>query len=702
MQRIIIVFLFASYYTIAQSPIHIDQFGYLPQSEKVAVLSNPQVGYNASDSYNPSSTLDVMDANTNLVVLSATPQVWDGGNTHDQSGDAGWWLDFSSITTPGEYFIRDVANGEQSANFVINDNPYADVLKHAARSFFYNRCNMEKAAPYAESNWTDVNNFLNPLQDANCRFIYDTGNASLEKDLSGGWFDAGDYNKYVTFAHSAVHNLLASFEENQQAYGDDWNIPESGNGVPDILDEIKWELDWLMKMNNSDGSTQIKMGSVSHNENAAAPPSANFDQRYYGPTCTSASLAIASMFAHAATVYGQYASFTGYAIELESRAEASWNYVQPFILNGNLETACDDGSILAGDADWSVDEQLEVAVAASMHLFELTGDSDYHDYFLDNYAGTEQVTSAFWAAYKTVLNDALLRYTTLPGNNATASANIISSIELDVSNNWNGYYGFNDDDLYRAYMPNWSYHWGSNMPKANYGNLNQALIKYNILPAQHDDFEQQVQEIAHYFHGVNPQDIVYLSNMYDAGAERSCNEIYHTWFADGSDWDNALTSLYGPAPGFLSGGPNKDFSITTMTPPSGQPSQKSYLDFNTGWPDNSWEITEPAIYYQAAYVRLLANLVNNSGLSSAENIMTTENCIEVYPNPINQYFVMTGELADYNIDLLDSNGQVVNNLNTLGNEVIVETSTLGPGLFFIRVQHTVTNELSVQKIIKGF
>lgn len=51
-------------------------------------------------------------------------------------------------------------------------------------------------------------NFMNPLQDANCRNIFDRDNAALERELSGGWFDAGDYNKYVTFASSSVHDLL--------------------------------------------------------------------------------------------------------------------------------------------------------------------------------------------------------------------------------------------------------------------------------------------------------------------------------------------------------------------------------------------------------------------------------------------------------------------------------------------------------------
>ncbi len=703
MLRLLLFLLFLPVYTFSQAPspfIHVDQFGYHVTAEKVAVLSDPQIGFNNSLNYSPSGQLEVIDNLTGDIELSVTPQLWNSGATHDQSGDRGWWLDFSSITTPGQYYIRDVANDERSATFVIDDIAYNEVLIQAGRSFYYNRCNMDKAMPYADANWVDGSNFLFALQDANCRYFYDAGNATLEKDLSGGWFDAGDYNKYVTFAHFPVHTLLTAFYENPQAFGDNWNIPESGNGIPDIIDEVIYELNWLLKMNNFDGSTIIKMGSQNHSENIAAPPSNNFDQRFYGHTCTSASLTIASTFAHAALILNQFPQLHPLCDTLKARSIKSWQYVIPFITSGQLETACDDGAIVAGDADWNVNTQLDAAITASLYLYELTGNMTYHNYFVDNYNSTEQITNSFWGVYRMPLNDALLRYTMLTGINSSVSDSIINSLESDASNNWNGYYGFNSGDLYRAFIPTWSYHWGSNMSKANYGNLNSLLIKYNILPGQHDAYENYMRGILHYFHGINPLGTVYLSNMSPYGAERSCNEIYHTWYADGTDWDNAQTSLYGPAPGFVPGGPNKDFSVTTISPPAGQPAQKSYLDFNTSWPDNSWEITEPAIYYQAAYIRLLANFVDDSGTSDIGNIRAELDRIEVFPNPTNQFFVLKGELSQYTIDLLDASGQVLINLNTISNELIVDISTLGSGLFLIRLQHDSSNTLAVQKIIK--
>jgi hypothetical protein len=697
------LFLFYLSSILAQAPssfIHVDQFGYRVDAEKVAVISDPQIGYNSADSYTPSATLELRNALTNAVVFTAAPISWENGSTHIQSGDRGWWFDSSTYTLEGEYYIHDVVNNASSSTFRIADDVYHEILLTAGRAFYYNRCNSTKSIPFADSAWMDGMNFLNTLQDSNCRYIYDPTNNGLEKDLSGGWFDAGDYNKYVTFAHDAIHNLLWAYRENPQAFGDDWNIPESGNGIPDILDEIKWELDWLLKMSNPDGSTHIKMGSQNHSENSDSPPSLCTDQRFFGPVCSSASIAAGSMFAHAAMVFADFPLFSTYAQTLHAQAENCWNYVLPMILSNQLETACDDGSIVAGDADWDVVKQLENSLVAAIHLFDLTDEQSYHDYILDQYAASEQVNTPFWGPYKMPLNDALLHYTTLNNANSTAIDNILTAFDQDINNNYNGYYGFNPEDLYRAYMPDWSYHWGSNMPKANYAILNQLAVNYQLDSINQNAYTRYLRECIHYFHGVNPQGLVYLSNMYGLGAERSCDEIYHTWFQDGSDWDNAQTSVYGPAPGYVSGGPNSQFSVDYLIPPYAQPQQKSYLDFNTGWPDNSWEVSEPAIYYQAAYIRMLANQVSTSLSGTQTHFYADEPSIEIFPNPVGDLLIIRGMLEAYKIDILDNTGTIVENLSTTSSEVIINTSLLSPGLYFIRLLSNNYDHLWVEKIIK--
>lgn len=691
---VFLAFVFNTLQAQNSSPfIHVDQFGYLPSAVKVAVISNPMEGYNSNLNYSPGSSMRVVNANTGEVVLSESPVVWNGGATHQQSGDKGWWFDFSSITEEGEYYIEDLSNNEQSATFMISESVYADIIKAAGRMFYYNRCNMAKEARFAGA-WADATSFGNALQDANCRYIYDRGNGNLEKDLSGGWFDAGDYNKYITFANNALHNMLSAYEENPLAFSDNWNIPESGNGIPDIIDEIKWELDWMMKMANSDGSVHIKMGSQNHSENIASPPSANIDQRFYGPTCSSASITLASVFAHASKVFDQFSSFSNYADQLQGMAKQSFEYSRSYVDNNSFETGCDDGSIIAGDADQTGELQMANFITAAIYLYEQTGEAMYHDYIINNVNGLEQIETGFWGPYTIEVNDALMLYASLDIADDNTADLISGSFSSAVSNDWNDFFGFSENDLYRAAMPDWSYHWGSNQVKASYGIINSLALKMDVESSSSDSFEQYMQEAVHYFHGVNPQGVVYLSNMYSFGAEKSVDEIYHTWFYDGTEYDHSKTSAIGPAPGFLSGGANKNFSVSTLTPPSGQPAQKSYLDFNAGFPENSWEISEPAIYYQAAYIRLLANNVTQDQvLAIGDEISESFHGQMAYPNPT------TGKVQfDYNqvierIEIYSTLGKKV--LNFDGPSHVADLSILPNGIYF-----AVINQDQIYKIIK--
>ncbi len=722
MYRIIRQLIFAScllslFNCFAQSPhIHVDQFGYTPLAEKFAVLTDPVIGQNSNLSYTPGSTIEVRDSETDAVVASFSPDVWDDGNVDTYwSGDRGWWVNFSTVTDPGTYYIYDPSNDQSSAVFEIGNQIYDDVLEVATKMFYYNRCNDEKAAPYAGDDWTDGMNFLNPLQDSECRYIHEPNNGSLEKDLRGGWFDAGDNNKYVTFTYTTVHDLLWAYQENEEVFTDNFNIPESGNGIPDLLDEIKWELDWLRRMTNPDGSVHIKMGNQNYAENVNYPPSANTDQRFYGPTCTSASVTVASLFAHAYTVYKDIDGLESFADDLLLEAEAAWDYVMPYFEGDSLEYFCDLEEIVSGDADFNnYTDYLERLLGASVYLFEATGSAEYDDFFQDFYlqsivfGSTQNIPgeeSTYydeqWDVNYNSDRDAFLLYGTLPGHNPDVAQDLYDSFDAMQSNNWEGYYGISELDLFRAHLPNYFLTWGSNQNQGKMGNMNLNIPRYGLDGGSPEDYYQKAAGHIHYVHGVNPLGKVYLSNMYDYGADKCVDEIYHFWFADGSDWDNVQDDPYGPAPGYLSGGPNHTYS-GGRTPPTGEPFLKAYDDFNDV-PSKSWEITEPAIYYQAAYIRLLANVMSRGKEEgSTANIEVSEIDIEIYPDPVDDYFVLKGDLGLYDIDVLNAAGQVILEINTSSNEEIIDVSNLSSGLHFVRLvsSNPAYPALSVQKIIK--
>lgn len=279
--RIILhLYVLMSFSILAQtiSPyIVVDQFGYMPNMKKVAVLRDPQTGYDASGAYTPASSIQLKDASTNTTVFSASPITWNSGNTDAVSGDKVWWFDFSTITSNGNYYVYDATNNARSATFVIADTVYKNVLKASVRMLFYQRAGCVKTATNAGAAWADGASHLGAGQDKNARLYSDKNNATTEKDLSGGWFDAGDYNKYTPWTANYVTTLMLAYKENKTIWTDDYNIPESGNGVPDVIDEAKWGIDWLMKMQQANGSCLSVMG-VGH----ASPPSAATDASYYG------------------------------------------------------------------------------------------------------------------------------------------------------------------------------------------------------------------------------------------------------------------------------------------------------------------------------------------------------------------------------------------------------------------------------------
>lgn len=582
----------------------VDQFGYRPADPKVAVIREPRLGYDSYDWFAPGSLYQVRTATDGRVVFSGKPVEWNSGATEESSGDRGWWFDFSPITTPGTYFVYDTKGNVRSAAFQIGQGVYKNILKAAMRMYFYQRSGFAKHRPYADPCWVDEPAYLGYNQDTQAHDITDRSNTTKVRDLSGGWFDAGDTNKYVTYAVQPVHQLLTAYRENAAVFTDDFAIPESGNGIPDVLDEVKWETDWLKKMQYPDGSAALKVGEIVYV--SAAPPSTDHSARYYVPSCTSATISVAGMFAHAAYVFRDISALASEAAELQSRASRAWSNYQS---TSPRQTHCDTGEVHAGNADWSEADQSAAAVVAAIYLYAITDDPAYNAYIKLHYRELKPYQDRGWSRYKPQEGEALLFYTTLTHADPELVKTVLADKLRDMRDQ-KQVYRFIEDDLYRAFLHDEQYHWGSNSPRAQYGNTNLDALTYRLDEDNRSSYQTRALDTLHYFHGVNPLALVYLSNMYAYGATRSVNELYHTWFWHDSQWSDALTSACGPAPGYVTGGPNahavQDGVPITLMPPAGQPAQKAYRDWNAAYPQDSWAVTEPAIYYQSAYVKLLS------------------------------------------------------------------------------------------------
>src|SRR5687767_13198620 len=111
--------------------LKIDQFGYPLTAEKICVINDPQIGFDQALSYTPGGTLQLRNSSNHALVFSGPATAWHNGDTYDQSGDKIWWFDFSSVNTPGSYYVYDPVNNKSSFTFNISNNVYDDVLKQA-------------------------------------------------------------------------------------------------------------------------------------------------------------------------------------------------------------------------------------------------------------------------------------------------------------------------------------------------------------------------------------------------------------------------------------------------------------------------------------------------------------------------------------------------------------------------------------------
>ena len=591
--------------------IVVDQFGYLPELEKRAVIRDPQQGYDARESFQPGSRYAVVDTRTGQTVFEGRPEVWNDGQVDHVSGDRVWWFDFTSVTKPGQYVVRDVERRAESFKFEISHSVYKPVLKAAFKTFYLQRAGFEKRPPFAPPGISDRASHLGPGQDGQARLHSRKDDRATERDLRGGWYDAGDYNKYTNWTANYIISLLHAYDENPSIWTDDFGIPESGNGVPDILDEVKWGLDWLSRMQNRDGSVLSIVGL-----DGGSPPSSARGPSHYGPPNTSAALTSAGAFAFAAKIYGKNAPARGQANIYAQRAQLAWEWAQsnPNVVFRNNEGASE--GLGAGQQEVDDKGRRQKGLLAASYLFALTGERGYAQKAEQLYSQLKPIDPFYTNAFEADLTFTLAYLARQPRLPSRFRDRILSDFKSHVARADNGLKASRERrDPYSAHTQELT--WGSNSFKARKGSIFTQAILNRVGGASDLEYKNAASHYLHYLHGVNPLGKSYLTAMESCGAENPVRRFYHSWFPGNKR----------PAPGFLVGGPNPSYErdsccnsscgrtgdrlcrAPVLSPPSGQPPAKSYTDFNDGWPLNSWQVTENSNGYQTAYVRLLSKFV---------------------------------------------------------------------------------------------
>ncbi len=571
--------------------VAVNQLGYLPVAPHFGMLANHGAFATSWALIDDATGRMVYAASTGLPLADAA------------SGDTIQVADFTGFDTPGTY--RLMINNVVSGPFVIGDVPYARLAVDAARYFYLSRSGIELLPEHAGPAHARPAGHLS--DDAvTCHRGTDADGVAwpgcdYTLDVVGGWYDAGDYGKYVVNGGISVWTLLNLHERLPGTFPDgSLNLPESGNGVSDLLDEARWQMAWLLSMQVPEGHPQAGMAHHKlHDlewEGIPLLPPTVFDNdptfegvggRYLYPPSTAATFNLAATAAQCARVWRDLdAAFAERCLSAAERAFRA-GIEEPVALAGNTPGAGGgnyDDVRIADERFW-----------AAAELYLTTGDPRYADAmratpYLTSFGGLGRDTAMYWGdtaalgALSLILHDA-----DLPE---------VATLREQLLRTADGYLEVIATEGYR--VPIRRYEWGSNSAV-----LNNAIV----LAYAHDltgdaAYLHGVLESIDYLLGRNALAFSFVSGY----GERSMTNPHHRFWANEGDWPP-------PPPGVVAGGPNASPSDPTAlehaTLDAGP--ARRYVDLR-----GSWSTNEVTINWNAPLVWVAAYLAEVGGAGSGE------------------------------------------------------------------------------------
>jgi len=539
--------------------IHYNQTGYEPLLPKKAVITGK--GDNCMVlKENDMGALSPQAEEKNNYVLSEP--FYD-----EASGDTVRILDFSKITLPGRYFI--FADAGQ-VTIEIKEKPYMALCNALVKGLYYQRCGCKLSEKHA-----------GPYSHAACHLgksvlVNDSGeiDSNTVIDCAGGWHDAGDYGRYIAPAAAALGHMLYSYELFPGVFKEEINIPESGNGVPDILNECRYELEWMLKMQRDDGGVYHK--TATRNFSGFIMPEDDKDDLFLFKVSHCSTAGFAASAALASRVYKAFdASFSD---KLLKAAEKAWGWLEanpvfePFInppdfrSGGYGDNSCEDELFWAGAELYSVtgDKRYEEAVKKRF------SDMDFSGLGWRDTAGFGALCCIF------ILKEKL-------------DKTLLSSIKEKFINTADSKFELALKSGYGTALCADGYIWGSILPI-----LNNAIIMICACLITGDcKYRNAALNQLDYLLGMNATGYSFVTGFGD----RPYRFPHHRpSFADGVD---------DPVPGLVSGGPNKQYPdmVCKAIIPQDTPAAKFYIDYTPTASANEIAIywNSPAVFVTAYF-----------------------------------------------------------------------------------------------------
>ena len=567
--------------------------------QRADILTN-QVGYFTGRAKRATLLCDSKEPVDFEVIDDGGKSVFSGKSEYygydGDSGDTVHIIDFTGLDKTGTFHIE-ASNGAVSRDFSVGGSEiYSSLLYDSLNYFYQNRSGIAIESQYITSG--DKNALAraagHPSDTAEIEQTWGYSGSSGTIDVTGGWYDAGDHGKYVVNGGFSLWLMQNQYETAlkygfEDVYADGtMYLPECNNGYPDLLDEARWEMEWMFSMIVDSGEYKDMLYHKAHDEKWTAlgiAPADDTMKRIVKPPTTAATLNFAACAAQAARLWkGLDDEFSQKCL---TAAEASYKAAKA---HPDMYAPLDES--VGGGAYGDTDAKDEFCWAAC-ELYVTTGDKSYLDdakatgFFLQMpvaLGGGESVDTvgSFDWGNTAALGTLSIALCTDGSEAEEAKANIITAADyyIDLENN-QGYglpYGqstlsYNDSDK--------GYIWGSNSFVAD----NSIVIAYGYLLSGEDKYLDGVIGGVDYLLGRNAMDQSYVTG-YGTHATENPHHRY---------WANLIDESFPKAPcGVLAGGPNsgmQDPLVQGSGWKKGQIApQKCYLDHIEAWSVNECTI----------------------------------------------------------------------------------------------------------------
>ncbi len=542
--------------------VKVNQVGYEPDWPKKAIVSGfaGEVGFKAGSGFR---VLDITDK----VVFRGTLTLLKDFDS--ASGERLFTADFSPLKQRGTFRLLVDGAGE-STTFEIRPSLYAGLLRDLCRYYYLQRSGLDLSPSHAGI----FSRKAGHLDDS--ALTYQSGRPGT-RDASKGWYDAGDYGKYVPTAAVAIGDLLWTYESFPTLFSDQHlSIPETGNSVPDLLDEIKWGLDWILKMQDESGGFYQKVWPSIVDQMPAQDKTKRqiYDKGPDGSSIlpTAAAANAAAALAHASIVFAK--SAPAFAAQCKAASIKAWEW---------LEKHPDE--IAAEGMTYSEKGDKDNRLWAAFALYRLTGDEKYHSYIKANYKN-------FASAWSDKTGNAGGERTMLAWPHYFLSARQDPALAA-----WHksSFQTWRKTQLDRWKMLPWgnflldeNYYWSSNAASA------QTLQVLALNSRAHKLGEADVLQAAirnhDYLLGANPVRVSFVSGAGEESVKHVYSQIYNN------------DRMEQCPPGYMSGGPNRYEGRFYSRWPA-----KCYRDVSADWVSQ-----EHCITYNAPMVFSTAYLLNSA------------------------------------------------------------------------------------------